>query len=100
RKPSASPLIPTRRSSDLEIDKRPFEVQLAQAKGQLARDQALVQSAMSEQQRNQLLLEKGLIPRQQFDLQAATVAQYEGSIQTDQDRKSTRLNSSHDQISY
>src|SRR5262245_53995372 len=27
-----------------EIDKRPFEVQLAQAKGQLARDQALLQS--------------------------------------------------------
>ena len=67
-----------------EIDKRPFEVQLAQAKGQLARDQALLQSAKSEQQRNQLLLEKGLIPRQQFDLQAATVGQYEGSIQADQ----------------
>ena len=67
-----------------EIDKRPFEVQLAQAKGQLARDQALLQSANSEQQRNQLLLEKGLIPRQQFDLQAATVGQYEGSIQADQ----------------
>ncbi len=67
-----------------EIDKRPFEVQLAQAKGQLARDQALLQSAKAEQQRNQLLLEKGLIPRQQFDLQAATVAQYEGSIQADQ----------------
>ena len=67
-----------------EIDKRPFEVQLAQAKGQLARDQALLQSAKAEQQRNQLLLEKGLIPRQQFDLQAATVAQYEGAIQADQ----------------
>src|SRR3989442_14285532 len=37
-----------------------------------------------EQQRNQLLLEKGLIPRQQVDLQAATVAQYEGAIQADQ----------------
>src|SRR5438128_865661 len=67
-----------------EIDKRPFEVQLSQAKGQLARDQALLQSAKTEQQRNQLLLDKGLIPRQQFDLQAATVAQYEGSIQADQ----------------
>jgi len=67
-----------------EIDKRPFEVQLAQAKGQLARDQALLQSAKAEQQRNELLLEKGLIPRQQFDLQAATVAQYEGAIQADQ----------------
>jgi multidrug efflux system membrane fusion protein len=67
-----------------EIDKRPFEVQLAQAKGQLARDEALLQSAMAERQRNQLLLDKGLIPRQQFDTQAATVGQFEGSIQTDQ----------------
>src|SRR5215831_19298273 len=67
-----------------EIDKRPFEVQLAQAKGQLARDEALLLSAKNEQQRNQMLLDKGLIPRQQFDTQAATVGQYEGSIQADQ----------------
>jgi multidrug efflux system membrane fusion protein len=67
-----------------EIDKRPFEVMLEQAKGQLARDQALLQSAKVEMQRNQLLLEKGLIPKQQYDLQIATVAQYEGSIVADQ----------------
>ena len=35
-----------------EIDKRPFEVQLAQAKGQLARDQALLASAKTEQERD------------------------------------------------
>jgi membrane fusion protein, multidrug efflux system len=67
-----------------EIDKRPFEVQLAQAKGQLARDQALLQSAKTEQSRNQLLLDKGLIPKQQYDTQVASVGQYEGSIQADQ----------------
>jgi len=67
-----------------EIDKRPFEVQLAQAKGQLARDQALLKSANVEQQRNQLLLEKGLIPKQQYDLQLATIGQYEGAVQADQ----------------
>jgi multidrug efflux system membrane fusion protein len=67
-----------------EIDKRPFEVQLAQAKGQLARDQALLQSAKTEKDRHQLLLDKGLIPRQQFDTQAAAVGQYEGAIQADQ----------------
>jgi membrane fusion protein, multidrug efflux system len=67
-----------------EIDKRPFEVQLSQAKGQLARDEALLQSAKNEQARNQLLLDKGLIPKQQFDTQAAAVGQYEGSIQADQ----------------
>ena len=67
-----------------EIDKRPFEVQLAQAKGQLARDQALLASAKTEQERNVLGLQKGLIPKQQFDLQVAQIGQYEGAIQTDQ----------------
>jgi multidrug efflux system membrane fusion protein len=67
-----------------EIDKRPFEVQLAQAKGQLARDQALLASAKTEQERNELGWKKGLIPKQQYDLQVAQTAQYEGSIQTDQ----------------
>ena len=67
-----------------EIDKRPFEVMLQQAKGQLARDQALLASAKLEQARNQLLLEKGLIPKQQFDLQVATIGQYEGAVQSDQ----------------
>jgi multidrug efflux system membrane fusion protein len=67
-----------------EIDKRPFEVQLAQAKGQLARDQALLESARKEQERNLLLLNKGLIPKQQYDTQAASVGQYEGAIQSDE----------------
>jgi multidrug efflux system membrane fusion protein len=79
-----------------EIDKRPFEVQLAQAKGQLARDQALLQSAKTEQQRNQLLLDKGLIPKQQFDIQAAAVGQYEGAIQADQ----AQIDNANLQITY
>src|SRR5713226_1298718 len=79
-----------------EIDKRPFEVQLAQAKGQLARDQAMLQSAKVEQQRNQLLMEKGLIPRQQVDMQAATVAQFEGAIQSDQ----AQIDNANLQITY
>src|SRR5215468_3501565 len=68
----------------VHIDERPFEVQLAQAKGQLARDQALLASAKTEQERNALGLQKGLIPKQQFDLQVAQIGQYEGAIQTDQ----------------
>jgi membrane fusion protein, multidrug efflux system len=86
------------RQGDLlaEIDKRPFEVQLAQAKGQLARDQALLQSANAEQQRNQLLLNKGLIPKQQFDIQAAVVGQYEGAIQADQ----AQIDSANLQLTY
>jgi multidrug efflux system membrane fusion protein len=79
-----------------EIDKRPFEVQLAQAKGQLARDQALLLSANKEQERNQLLLDKGLIPKQQFDTQAAAVGQYEGAIQSDQ----AQIDNANLQITY
>jgi multidrug efflux system membrane fusion protein len=67
-----------------EIDKRPFEVQLAQARGQLARDQAFLLSAKKETERDQLAVDKGLIPKQTLDLQVATVGQYEGSIQADQ----------------
>jgi multidrug efflux system membrane fusion protein len=79
-----------------EIDKRPFEVMLEQAKGQLARDQALLQSAKVEAQRNQLLMEKGLIPKQQYDLQLATVGQYEGAIQADQ----AQIDNANLQIAY
>jgi multidrug efflux system membrane fusion protein len=79
-----------------EIDKRPFEVQLAQAKGQLARDQALLASAKLEQERNKLLLEKGLIPKQQFDLQVAQIGQYEGAVQTDQ----AQIDNANLQITY
>ena len=79
-----------------EIDKRPFEVQLAQAKGQLARDQALLASAKTEQERNEIGWKKGLIPKQQYDLQVAQTAQYEGAIQTDQ----AQIDNANLQITY
>ncbi len=74
-----------------QVDPRPFEVQLAQAKaqrdqanGNLQRDTALLRSAQTEYDRNKTLLDKGLIPKQQFDIQAASVDQYKGSIAADQ----------------
>jgi len=93
-----------------QVDKRPFEVQLSQAQGQLsqakgnlARDSALLQSAKFEQERNQALLDKGLIARQQFDLQVATIGQYQGSIQADQaaiDVANAAIANANLQISY
>ena len=80
------------REGDLlaEIDRRPFEIQLAQAqaqldqaRGNLDRDTALLKGATTEYIRNQELLTKGLIAKQQADMQSATVDQYEGSIQAD-----------------
>ena len=67
-----------------EVDRRPFEVQLAQAQGQLARDQALLKDAQLKLERSRLLDSKGLIPKQDLETAAASVGQYEGSSQADQ----------------
>src|SRR5713101_4258174 len=76
----------TVRSGDLlaEIDPRPFEVQLTQAEGQLARDQALLENSRLDLQRYQVLWSQDSIPRQQLDTQASLVRQYEGAIKNDQ----------------
>ena len=67
-----------------EIDPRPYEVQLEQAEGQQARDQALLRNARVDLERYQLLLKQDAIPKQQLDTQLATVAQYEGVVKADQ----------------
>jgi len=67
-----------------EIDPRPFEVQLAQAEGQLAKDQALLKNAIIDLDRYRTLFEQDSIARQQLDTQAALVRQYEGTIKADQ----------------
>ena len=68
----------------VEIDPRPFQVQLAQAEGQMARDRAQLEVAKRTLQRNKELLEQGIIARQMYDDQQATVGQYEGAVQVDQ----------------
>ena len=67
-----------------EIDPRPFEVQLTQAQGQMAKDQALLTNAQLDLQRYQTLLSQDSISKQQVDTQAALVRQYEGTVKTDQ----------------
>src|SRR5512139_566896 len=73
-------------SGDLlaEIDPRPFEVQLTQAEGQMARDQALLKNAVLDLRRYQVLSEQDSIPKQQLDTQEALVRQYEGAVKVDQ----------------
>src|SRR4051812_19056358 len=66
-----------------EIDPRPFQVQLAQAEGQMARDQALLANARIDLERYQTLFKQDSIAKQQVDTQAALVRQYEGAVQTD-----------------
>jgi len=68
----------------VEIDPRPFQVQLAQAEGQMARDRAQLEVAKRTLQRNRELLDQGIIARQMYDDQGATVGQFEGAMQVDQ----------------
>jgi membrane fusion protein, multidrug efflux system len=66
------------------IDPRPFEVQLTQAEGQMARDQALLRNALLDLERYRDLWRQDSIPKQQLDTQEALVRQYEGSLKVDQ----------------
>jgi multidrug efflux system membrane fusion protein len=68
----------------LEIDPRPYEVQLEQAEGQLIHDQALLKNANLDLDRYKTLMKQDAIPQQQLDTQIALVTQYEGTIKTDQ----------------
>lgn len=68
----------------IEIDPRPFEVQLEQAEGQLAKDQAQLKDVQIDYDRYQLLFKEGVVPKQQVDTQQAQVGQYEGAIKADQ----------------
>ncbi len=67
-----------------EIDPRPFEVQLTQAEGQMARDQALLKNAQLDLQRYRVLVAQDSIAKQQVDTQESLVRQYEGAIKVDQ----------------
>ena len=67
-----------------EIDPRPFQVQLTQAEGQLAKDQANLVSVKLDYACFKNLLADGLIPQSQYDAQASLVAQVEASIKTDE----------------
>ena len=67
-----------------EIDPRPFQVQLTQAEGQMARDQATLDNAKVDLQRYQNLIKTAAITKQQLDTQVATVKQTEGTVKNDQ----------------
>jgi membrane fusion protein, multidrug efflux system len=68
----------------VDIDPRPFQVQLMQAQGQLAKDQAAMDNARLDLTRYQTLLTHNAIPEQQLATQKALVEQDEGAVKTDQ----------------
>jgi membrane fusion protein, multidrug efflux system len=59
-----------------EVDPRVYQVQLAQAQGQLAKDQALLKNAQLDLERYKKLLAQDSAPEQQVATQNALVNQY------------------------
>jgi multidrug efflux system membrane fusion protein len=66
-----------------QIDPRSFQVALDQAEGQLAKDTAQLNVAKLDLERFDKLYKEGIIPKQQLDAQAALVAQFQGTLQSD-----------------
>jgi multidrug efflux system membrane fusion protein len=67
-----------------QIDDRPYKVALEQAQGTLAHDQGLLDQARTDLKRYEMLARQDSIAKQQADDQRFLVAQYQGSVQTDQ----------------
>src|SRR5947209_10902367 len=64
----------------IEIDSRPYEVQLEQMQAQLFRDQAQLRDARLNLERYVSLIPSGSIAQQQVDTQKATVDQLDGTV--------------------
>jgi len=67
-----------------EIDPRPYQAQLNQVEGQLARDMALLKNAQIDFERYRTLYQQDSIAKQILDTQEALVRQYEGTVKADQ----------------
>ena len=76
----------TVREGDLliEIDDRPYKVQMEQMQAQLFKDQASLRDAKLNLDRYVALIPSGSIAQQQVDTQRSTVDQLEGQVRTDQ----------------
>jgi membrane fusion protein, multidrug efflux system len=68
----------------LEIDPRPYEAALTQAKGQLAHDKAVLNEATIDLERYKAALDRNAIAKQQYDDQVQVVAQDQGTVQNDE----------------
>jgi multidrug efflux system membrane fusion protein len=68
----------------MTIDPRPYQAQLLQYEGQLARDQATLANARITLERYHALYTQGVIARQDLDNQQALFDQARGAIQNDQ----------------
>lgn len=76
-----------------QIDPRPFEAQLHQAEGALARDEAQLRNAQLNVARDRELVARKLVAQQQLDADVAAAGQLEGAVRMDHAAMETaRLN--------
>jgi multidrug efflux system membrane fusion protein len=68
----------------LDIDPRPYQAALAQAEGQLAHDQAVLNKDKIDMDRYQLAFNRNAIAKQLLDDQQQTVLQDDGTVKNDQ----------------
>src|SRR2546430_8465089 len=89
-----------------QIDPRPFQAALDQARAMLARDVAQAENATLEATRYAELVKQDYVTKQDYDAKRANAEALRATVRADSaavanaKRKSTRLNSSHSQISY
>ncbi len=82
-----------------QIDPRPYQVQLTQAEGQLAKDQSTLDNARIDLQRYETLVPHHAVPEQQVATQKALVQQLEGAVKTEQGQiAAAKLNLAYCQI--
>jgi multidrug efflux system membrane fusion protein len=68
----------------IEVDPRPYQALLDQARGALARDRSLLHQAQVNEQRYEDALKRNAISQQTLFDQQAAVQQYQGTIQNDE----------------
>lgn len=78
------------------IDTRPYEIQKAQAEGQLLKDKALLDNASLDLDRYKTLIGQSSISKQTLDTQDSLVRQYHGAVAIDQ----SQLDNAKLQLSY
>ncbi len=83
-----------------EIDPRPYQAQLEQMEGALARDEALLANSRIDLDRYTTLFSQDSIAKQQLDSQKSLVHQYEGTVKSDQGQiDNAKVNLSYTKIS-
>lgn len=77
----------------MEIDQRLLQAQLLQYEGQLVRDQALLDNALIDLKRYQVLWKQDSVSQQTLATQISLVKQYQGTVATDKGLiETTRVN--------